>query len=102
MDSAHRSLLLSACTLSSVVHGFSSRRKIIANLPLVVEFSLFVKGGSLGIAPTLSELSGEIRRQYYEAGELCGALQHTIKSCSALQRTVNSCGVLQHTLNSDC
>ena len=26
--------------------------KIIANLPLVVEFSLFVKGGSLGIAPT--------------------------------------------------
>ena len=68
---------------------------IYANLPLVVESSLFVKGGSLGIAPTLSELRGEIRFSYVyfdERGELCSALQHT----------VNSCGVLQHTLNSDC
>ena len=43
-------------------------------LALVGNFSLFVKGGSLGIAPTLSGLPGSIGNVAITArGELCGS-----------------------------
>ena len=50
-------------------------------LALGGEFSLFVKGGSLGVAPTLSGLPGSIIHHISarRCGELCGALQHIVQ-----------------------
>ena len=44
------------------------------------KFKLFVKGGSLGVDPTLSGLPGSLSSVNITArGELCGTLQHIMQ-----------------------
>ena len=51
-------------------------------LALVDEFSIFVKGGSLGTAPTLSGLPGSIRSDAVTAkGGFCGILYIVVIAC---------------------
>ena len=64
--------LLYALNIFITVHGFSSvEYRVNESLALVDEFSLFVKGGTLGVSPTLSGLPGSISSEAVTAkGEL--------------------------------